>query len=81
MFTRERPSLQRLLHLLRRICELTLHHKHCKYNFVLCFDSMGLAGVRNSDNVQFFDAKKPLVVVYYDVDYERNPKGKGVLVY
>ena len=36
---------------------------------------MGLAGVRDRDNIQFFD-KKPLVVVYYDVDYVRNPKGK-----
>lgn len=37
---------------------------------------MGLAGLRNGDNLQFFDAKKPLAVVYYEVDYNRNPKGK-----
>ena len=41
---------------------------------------MGLAGVRDRDNMQFFDSKKPLVVVYYDVDYERNPKGKWELL-
>ena len=39
---------------------------------------MGLAGLRDPDRIQFFEAKKPLVVVYYDVDYERNPKGKGL---
>ena len=38
--------------------------------------SMGLAGVRDSDNVQFFDSKKPLCVVYFDIDYEMNPKGQ-----
>jgi len=37
---------------------------------------MGLAGLRNVDNMGFFDTKKPLVVVYYEVDYVRNPKGK-----
>lgn len=37
---------------------------------------MGLAGVRNQDNRQLFDAKSPLAVVYYDVDYEHNPKGE-----
>ena len=36
--------------------------------------SMGIAGVRSPDNVKFFD-KKPLCVVYYDVDYTKNPKG------
>ena len=44
------------------VCSLSLH-------------SMGLAGVRNQDNRQFFDAQSPLAVVYYDVDYEHNPKG------
>ena len=44
--------------------------------YIYCHGSMGLAGVRDRDNMQFFDAKKPLVVVYYEVDYERNPKGK-----
>jgi protein disulfide isomerase family A protein 3 len=38
---------------------------------------MGLAGVRNQDNRQFFDAQSPLAVVYYDVDYEHNPKGSN----
>ena len=40
---------------------------------------MGLAGLRTMDNMAFFDAKKPLVVVYYEVDYERNPKGESLL--
>ena len=35
---------------------------------------MGIAGVRSPDNVKFFE-KKPLCVVYYDVDYTKNPKG------
>lgn len=38
---------------------------------------MGLAGVRNSDNVKFFDAKKPVAVVYYSVDFVYNPKGSN----
>ena len=38
---------------------------------------MGLAGVRNADNMMFFEAKKPLVVAYYDVDYTHNPKGSN----
>lgn len=75
MSTRESPSQLRLLLLSRRICKLTLHHVHCQHNSTRCHGSMGLAGVRDRDNVQFFDAKKPLVVVYYEVDYERNPKG------
>ncbi|KAL1493457.1 hypothetical protein ABEB36_011505 [Hypothenemus hampei] len=33
----------------------------------------GLAGLRKSDNQR--DFKNPLVVVYYDVDYVKNPKG------
>lgn len=37
--------------------------------------SMGLAGVRTPDNRGMFDVKSPLVVVYYDVDYEHNAKG------
>lgn len=37
---------------------------------------MGLAGVRNNDNQEFFHALSPLAVVYFDIDYERNPKGK-----
>ena len=37
---------------------------------------MGLAGVRTLDNKQFFDPKTPLAVVYFDVDYEHNPKGE-----
>ena len=37
---------------------------------------MGLAGVRTSDNIQFFDSEKPLCVVYFDIDYEMNPKGQ-----
>ena len=38
---------------------------------------MGIAGVRTPDNKQFFDANSPLAVVYYDVDYEHNPKGEN----
>uniref|UniRef100_A0A914V9R8 Protein disulfide-isomerase n=1 Tax=Plectus sambesii TaxID=2011161 RepID=A0A914V9R8_9BILA len=34
----------------------------------------GLVGVRSSDNAWQFD-KKPLVVVYYNVDYVKDPKG------
>ena len=37
------------------------------------FSSHGFAGHRTSGNQGQF--KKPLVVVYYDVDYTRNPKG------
>lgn len=77
MFMKERPNQQRLLPSLKRICKLTYQ----TVNTPLCyFDSMGLGGLRDRDNVQFFDAKKPLVVVYYEVDYDRNPKGKTVLV-
>ena len=38
---------------------------------------MGLAGVRTNDNKEFFDTKSPLVVVYFDVDYEHNAKGSN----
>lgn len=37
---------------------------------------MGLVGVRDADNAKFYEAKKPLCVVYYDVDYGLNPKGR-----
>jgi len=36
-------------------------------------DMQGLAGIRSNDNVPSF--KKPLVVVYYNVDYVKDPKG------
>lgn len=39
---------------------------------------MGLAGVRTSDNMELYNAKRPLAIVYFDVDYERNPKGKNL---
>ena len=42
---------------------------------------MGLAGVRTPDNAELFDAKKPLVVVYFSVDYTHNPKGERTLLY
>lgn len=42
--------------------------------------SMGLAGVRTQDNSEYFDAKKPLAVVYFNVDYTRNPKGNAAFV-
>ncbi len=35
---------------------------------------MGLCGHRTSSTSKFFE-KKPLVVVYYAVDYVKNPKG------
>lgn len=40
---------------------------------------MGLAGVRTSDNMELYNAKRPLAIVYFDVDYERNPKGENLL--
>ena len=45
-----------------------------------CLHSMGLAGIRTADNMALFDANKPLVVVYYDVDYERNAKGDQLVL-
>ena len=39
--------------------------------------SMGLAGIRTPDNMALFEPKRPLAVVYFDIDYERNPKGQG----
>lgn len=39
--------------------------------------SLGLAGVRTTDNAPEFDSKKPLVVVYYDINFELNPKGSN----
>ena len=38
---------------------------------------MGEAGVRTMDNMVFFEPMKPLIVVYYDLDYQRNPKGSN----
>ena len=35
---------------------------------------MGIAGVRSPDDMKYYD-EKPLCVVYYDVDYTKNPKG------
>ena len=38
------------------------------YRFnLLYYNNMGIAGVRSPDNMKFFD-KKPLCVVYYDVE-------------
>lgn len=37
---------------------------------------MGLVGVRNQDNMALFNDKKPLCVVYYSLDFEKNPKGQ-----
>lgn len=78
MFTLERPNQQKSPPSLRRTCML---HNFIQIvrNFTCCHGSMGLAGIRDRDNMQLFDHKKPLVVVYYDVDYVRNPKGKGEL--
>lgn len=36
---------------------------------------MGIVGHRTMDNQKFFEAKRPMVVVYFDVDYVRNLKG------
>ena len=41
--------------------------------------SMGIAGVRSTNNMKFFEEKKPLCVVYYDIDYTLNPKGITIL--
>lgn len=38
---------------------------------------VGLAGVRDTDSAKFFEKKKPLAVVYFDVDYVRNSKGSN----
>jgi protein disulfide-isomerase A3 len=35
---------------------------------------MGLAGIRSASNSKYF-SERPLINVYYDADYERNPKG------
>ena len=35
---------------------------------------MGIVGHRTMDNMAFFDAKRPLLVVYFEVDYDKNPK-------
>ena len=37
--------------------------------------SMGVAGVRDFDTQKFFEEKKPLCVVYFDVEYSLDPKG------
>jgi len=73
-FMKEKPNLQRSQVLSRKICKMVYMFEHTHYSVM--FNSMGLAGLRTMDNMAFFDAKKPLVVVYYEVDYERNPKGK-----
>ncbi len=36
---------------------------------------MGIAGVRDFDTQKFFEEKKPLCVVYFDVEYSLDPKG------
>lgn len=40
-------------------------------------ETLGLCGHRTSDNAGNFP--KPLVVVYYNVDYQKDPKGKDML--
>lgn len=42
---------------------------------------MGIVGHRTVDNQKFFEAKRPMVVVYFDVDYVRNLKGACVRAY
>lgn len=42
--------------------------------FSFLHNSHGLVGHRTHDNHD--DFKSPLIVVYYDVDYVKNPKGK-----
>ena len=41
---------------------------------------MGLAGVRTPDNTELFDARKPLAVVYFNIDYTHNAKGEEEIV-
>ena len=41
---------------------------------------MGIAGVRTRDNAKLFEPKKPLAVVYYDLDYVHNPKGQIIIL-
>ncbi|CAM1154323.1 PDIA3 (predicted) [Pycnogonum litorale] len=38
-------------------------------------NALGLCGHRTMENTGKFSSSKPLVVAYYDVDYEKNPKG------
>lgn len=40
---------------------------------LVLLNSHGLVGVRQKENVQ--DFSNPLIVVYFDVDYQKNPKG------
>lgn len=41
--------------------------------FLSFYSSHGLVGLRTRDSIQ--DFKNPLVVAYYTVDYQKNPKG------
>ena len=53
-------------------------HKVClKIMFIWIFFSTGLAGVRTQGNTFQYD-RRPLFVVYYNVDYVKDPKGKSL---
>ena len=54
------------------INRISLYMKMVLY-FAPCF-RQGMAGHRTGGNAWQFD-KKPLVVVYYNVDYVKDPKG------
>ena len=45
----------------------------CVYITLYC--SMGLAGIRDTDNDKYFN--NPLVVVYFNIDYTHNAKGSN----
>ena len=55
----------------------SLNSKTTKLTLTLIYSSlsMGLVGLRTTDNMMFYEDKKPLVVAYFVVDYVRNPKG------
>lgn len=53
---------------------LSSHKVQCNWNYVPDIANRhGLTGHRTRGNDK--DFKKPLIVVYYDVDYVKNPKG------
>eukprot|EP00731_Ephydatia_muelleri_P016571 Em0009g995a len=52
-------------------------HKTSELSDFIKKNFMGLAGVRTHDNLALFNDKKPLCVVYYSLDFEKNPKGSN----
>lgn len=47
-----------------------------KIKHFLVHETVGLAGIRTQGNLFQFE-KKPLVIVYYNVDYIKDPKGSN----